>query len=153
MITFALVLCANKTRWSIRSRGGPKSATTRAGETMGARELLVGVEARRVAGAGVAQRLTGVGLMQGLLAVLGAIDLIGEVAAAQDRDGALDHADVHRAERVGERAAIAAAEIAEHGDRLARRLAPDDRAGRRQAREREVLRRCRCGGLGPGTTR
>src|SRR3546814_20194358 len=81
--------------------------------------------------------------MERSLAVLGAVNPVGEIPASQHRDRPLDHAHVHVLENASQRPAIAAAKIRKDRDGRARRIPPDDRAILRQARERK---RSRLGG-------
>src|SRR3546814_16404792 len=82
-------------------------------------------------------RLPGIGGMELSLAVLGAVNPVGEIPASQHRDRPLDHAHVHVLENASQRPAIAAAKIRKDRDGRARRIPPDDRAILRQARERK----------------
>src|SRR3546814_10792150 len=80
-------------------------------------------------------RLPGIGGMERSLAVLGAVNPVGEIPASQHRDRPLDHAHVHVLENASQRPAIAAAKIRKDRDGRARRIPPADRAILRQARE------------------
>src|SRR3546814_6301271 len=89
---------------------------------------LVAIEAGRVARSLALYRLPGIGGMERSLAVLGAVNPVGEIPASQHRDRPLDHAHVHVLENASQRPAIAAAKIRKDRDGRARRIPPDDRA-------------------------
>src|SRR5204863_24736 len=81
-----------------------------------AREALVCIEPLGVAARRRFEWLTGIGGMQRLFLVFGAIDAVGDVAATEDRDRTLDRLHIHAAQDAGERPAITATEVREDGD-------------------------------------
>src|SRR3546814_6250829 len=109
-------------------------------EAVPLREGLVRIEAGRVARSLALYRLPGIGGMERSLAVLGAVNPVGEIPASQHRDRPLDHAHVHVLENASQRPAIAAAKIRKDRDGRARRIPPDDRSEEHTSELQQLMR-------------
>ena len=112
---------------------------------MRSRKILIGVET-----AGVTRcrrhlrtRISG---SKGPRLVLGAIDAVRKIACSKRRNRTLNDTHIHLLELVGKGTAKAAMKIREDSNGSARRIAPDDRAGRRELGQVDLLsgsgRRC-----------
>src|SRR3546814_3373924 len=74
---------------------------------------LIGIETRGVAGGRGLKGLPGIDSVERRFAVLGAVNAVGDVPAAEHRYRALDDPHVHLAKDLGKRAAVTAAKKSE----------------------------------------
>src|SRR3546814_11519958 len=102
-------------------------------EAVPLREGLVRIEAGRVARSLALYRLPAIGGMERRLAVLGAVNPVGEIPASQHRERPPAHAHVPLLENARHRPAIAAAKLRTDRDSGARRRTHAPHATLRQA--------------------